>query len=1308
MEMRQTTLSMWRRPYQLEPGRDGAGPQASRGPTQATGASVNLKARGRQSRATGQTTQSPPITLKVVHWNAEGVSGKHGPLSDFLKDHEIDAICIQETHLNASLRFSMEGFQIFRKDRAKRPKEGTTTQRTKRRPKKPSTTPHIKGGIMTLIKNSIPAVEVSNSQKEDLESHTIKLLLPSGALHITNCYSPPDTTLALHNIKVEESRHLVIGDFNSHSPSWGYAKPDSRGEEVEDWMIENKLILINKPHEKPTCYSRGWKTSSTPDLAMATGEIHKLTIREVCSQLGGSDHRPVILNIHSIGYTEHIMAPSWNYKKAKWNAFREKGERSCASLTTDNSLNKDVKLYTQAVMKAAKHTIPRGKRRYYKPFWSEALKNLHGKLSSARDAMEQNPTHENTVQHNEIKDTYNKQKKAEIQKSWNEKTSSLDMEKDLNKLWRLTKVLNEDAGEKYSKTVLEEDGEHHTGKQAANIIADFYKEESKTTISNERIKEVRREIKERLKSQNPPPSMMSPYSLKDLNSSIKKLKTKKAPGKDGVANEMIKNLGPIARQKLLDIINKSWNTGKLPDSWREAITIPIRKKGKDKTKKSSYRPISLLSCLCKVMERMVNTRLMAHLEENNLLNNSQSAYRKNRSTEDQLVYLIQKIENAFQEKKKVLAVFVDLTKAFDKVWKEGLLLKLLRKKIEGKMYTWIQNYLQYRTTRVKLDGKTSHRVTLQQGVPQGGVISPTLFLIFIDDIVDQLSQHIGRALHADDFAAWCESEHLSTARYRMQEVLDQIGTWTSDWGVELNQSKTVTTIFSLSTLPESVSLKIHGKKLKQESNPTYLGVKLDKRLTWSPHLRDVETKATRKIAIMKRLAGTTWGANSTILQRVYTGSIRPTLEYGSSAWAAASNPNKSHLDKVQNTGLRLITGGIKSTPIKAMEKYTGLHSLEDRREEKMLIHSEKLLRLPTHPMNREIQNLTKNRLKRSSFNHQQKNLHSRNRDLLPTISEEIEILSPSTVSHDPDDHLENISISTEVPGIAGKNLQTPIQQKSLTLEMIDASYHHTEWTQVFTDGSADGAVKNGGAGVFIKHMDGKHSTRSFPTGKISTNFRAESTALLHAIKIFSQAPDPPSKIVFFTDCRSLLQTLQKDCTDQQTQDIREALSGLSKQSTVSLQWVPSHCGIAGNEKADALSKEGSKMEQFSHPVSYKEAKTIIHNRYQSKWKEKRGADKSLDAIHLLQRQQQTILFRLRTGHCRLLSHLYKLKISHTNECPCGTGLQTPTHILQFCPKYNVLRCQTWPMGAELNKKLWGDRNDLEKTAGFAIKTGLEI
>ena len=135
---------------------------------------------------------------------------------------------------------------------------------------------------------------------------------------------------------------------------------------------------------------------------------------------------------------------------------------------------------------------------------------------------------------------------------------------------------------------------------------------------------------------------------------------------------MIKHLGPGAREKLLELYNQSWNTCSFPTAWKEAIIIPIPKKQKDPKQKDSYRPISLLSCLGKTLESMVNKRLMWHLESNNIIIKEQSAFRKNRSTEDQLIHLTQSIENAFQMKEKVVATFIDLSKAFDRVWKKGL------------------------------------------------------------------------------------------------------------------------------------------------------------------------------------------------------------------------------------------------------------------------------------------------------------------------------------------------------------------------------------------------------------------------------------------------------------------------------------------------------------------------------------------------------------------------------------------------------------------------------------------------------------
>ncbi|BFZ17227.1 hypothetical protein BsWGS_20266 [Bradybaena similaris] len=266
--------------------------------------------------------------------------------------------------------------------------------------------------------------------------------------------------------------------------------------------------------------------------------------------------------------------------------------------------------------------------------------------------MGDNPSPANIKLYNDKKDEFNKEKITSCQNAWHEKTSNLNMEKDTNKLWNLIKAINEDTTDNRQKIVIKEAEKQYTGKNAANLLADYYSNECNTTIPKPHAQKVNRDIKDKFKHQNPTPSMTTPFTMEELHRATTKLKKKNAPEKDGVTNEMITHLGPAAKEKLLLIYNQSWNSGKFPDKWRKAVILPIKKSQKPKSDKASYRPISLLRSLGKVMERMVNTRLMKNLEEKHLIPNPQTVYRKNHSTEDQLIYLAQEIENAFQDPKK--------------------------------------------------------------------------------------------------------------------------------------------------------------------------------------------------------------------------------------------------------------------------------------------------------------------------------------------------------------------------------------------------------------------------------------------------------------------------------------------------------------------------------------------------------------------------------------------------------------------------------------------------------------------------------
>ena len=613
------TITQWCHSRGPKPGGNGIGPLASKGSTKSTGGSVSLGTRDKQSIATGHPNPKPPNCINIMQWNAEGTYTKKTELQSFLKENLIDIACIQETHLNSSRKFFIRGYDAFRCDRANG---------------------HKGGGVMTLVRHGIAATQIAQTGTENLEHIKIRILTKGEELDITNCYSPPKTNLDLHKLQLSPKSHLIVGDFNSHSPAWGYATQDQRGAEILDWMSDNNLILINKPDDKPSFFSRTWKKSTTPDLAMASEEIQKRTRRSVTSQLGGSDHLPIILHILDMKTnTRHQRKrASWNFKKADWQKFQSLSE-NLGDLVFSEDLNKNTKELTQQILNAAQKSIPRGFRKDYKPYWSKELAAKHQELTIAREEMEANPSTETIVKHNKINKDFTETKISELQNCWSDKTSNLNMENNTGKLWNLVKALNEDITCHKGTPTIESKGSLKTGKHAANVLANHFKLESTIKVPPKRRKEVEKQLENKIQKQRGKnPAMSLELTIEELNDAILKLKTKKAPGKDGIFNEMIKHLGPAARKKLLELYNQSLNAGSFPTAWKEAIIIPIPKKSKDPKEKDSYRPISLLSCLGKTMERIINKRLMWHLEINNLLIKEQSAFRRNRSTEDQLKY----------------------------------------------------------------------------------------------------------------------------------------------------------------------------------------------------------------------------------------------------------------------------------------------------------------------------------------------------------------------------------------------------------------------------------------------------------------------------------------------------------------------------------------------------------------------------------------------------------------------------------------------------------------------------------------------
>ena len=439
------------------------------------------------------------------------------------------------------------------------------------------------------------------------------------------------------------------------------------------------------------------------------------------------------------------------------------------------------------------------------------------------------------------------------------------------------------------------------------------------------------------------------------------------------------------------------------------------------------------------------------------------------------------------------------------------------------------------------------------------------------------------------------------------------------------------------------------------------------------------------------------------LKRLYTGRVRPVLEYGTAACDTTAKSNFYRVIKVQNQATRIITRAMKSTPIMELETITGLQSLDNRRDLKLLSQAAKFKRLQDHPMRQRLSRPTKGRLKRESFIHQSRIFERRQEDIL---DRDPEVIPPCLAVPAWSGRTSPI-IRCTIPGVDQKDSQSGPERKSLTQEYLETNYPKESWTHGYANGSAENAVRNGGEGVYIQYAGGKEDKISLATGLYSTNYKAEAEALKTAaahIEVSTHA----SPNVVLTDALSVLQALQSN-RDTELNDLSAALASLCRGHAVILQWISSHCNVPGNEDADSLAKEGTAKEQVDRSTSYPEVKTILKAKQHSKWRHKHPRYNKADPYYLLTRREQVTVFRLRTGHSRLNYHLNpKVRIGHTEQCPCGIGSQTTEHLLQSCPIYEPLRNGIWPDHTPVARKLYGSLRDLRCTATFIEETGVSI
>ena len=279
----------------------------------------------------------------------------------------------------------------------------------------------------------------------------------------------------------------------------------------------------------------------------------------------------------------------------------------------------------------------------------------------------------------------------------------------------------------------------------------------------------------------------------------------------------------------------------------------LRKKGTEACRVKSYRPISITPCIARLFERTILSRLKSHLTENNLIIKPQSGFRNFRQTKDNLVFLSQKVQQSFIEKKKTLAIIFDIESAFDKVWHNGLLYKLATLKIPYYIIKTIEHFIKDRSFVVKVNGSTSNARTIYNGFPQGAVLSPTLFNIYINDLPIKSTHNESSILFADDIGYLLTFKCPKEAEKISQDYLNHLELWAKKWRLKFAPHKCTLTIFSRARKFDlmELNIKLNGIKIPEDDEPKLFGIKFDRRLNFSAQIKNIKSKVADRLNIMK-------------------------------------------------------------------------------------------------------------------------------------------------------------------------------------------------------------------------------------------------------------------------------------------------------------------------------------------------------------------------------------------------------------------------------------------------------------------------
>lgn len=1152
--------------------------------------------------------------------NIRSVRRKKQELINFIQQEDIDCMALCETFLSPESVLNIPNYVTVRLDRNNRG-----------------------GGIAILVKNNL-RIDIKHQTNNDTKFQALIVKIEN--IDVAIVYNPPNNVINENMMEevVEslESPFIIMGDFNAKHEFWGCRQNNRNGNFLCNYAQYRNWVLMN--NDEATRIGSNDQNNSTLDLCFLSTDIALRYNFSVLHETLNSDHLIIKLmdvenNNSNMLMDNSLTSCRYNTRRADW----EKFETTISDILESSEIN-NINEYIKVITKAASQSIPKSKVSYNlkrKPaiWWDqECDKNIKLRKNITKKFLE-NCTVENWNHLQAIKRKTKRALQRKKKESFNNFINSLNKDTPSSTIWSKLKRFSTGFQQTNNpKNVEENFCERYLDYLCPQMVANISKIEYDI-------------------------NSIEFFTLEEFNFALRNISSS-APGIDKITNDMMWHQPEIAKTAALNIFNKFLINNKIPMELKKTIICPILKPGKPANAMKSFRPISLQSCVLKVLDRMITNRLNWNLENSNNFGSHQFGFRGGKGISEAITNLIAHLYALLYNKKESIIIFIDIEGAYDNVEIPILINLLLTADIPSYLVAIIDNIIRERIIVCKGDSKYINKRISRRGLPQGSPMSPVLFNLYFSKINNEIDGEF--FTYADDIAVVFSAESRPSLVEKTNRELNKLNKKIEDLGLTISKEKTKAMLITRKRNKQIIPIVLDNNRVEYVRDYRYLGVRLKDSLNFTTFAQEQANKADKKLNIIRAIGGIKMGSHPSIMLMAYKAIVRSQMDFGIFLLNENNNRHWEKYESIQARAAKYSLGLMASAPNNFANFEAGLPPIKLRSKYLTNRMAAKQIQILNHETEDSLSEIANN-MTGQKYWAKKKIPNILKYYLINKNKFKIKI-----------ENKPQIYISSYAAQISKKDVFLDWFPNTKTINEVKEGFEEIrrergkDRTEFYTDGSVDTTLGRTGYSVYCPDLAIEKKCR-LPIH--CTVFLSEAIAISEALTMIVNLNI--NRSIIYSDSQSVLQAIKNPSLKTSEYAIITNIKEQLKQCrelnlSVHVVWVPGHMGIGGNEYADGLARRAGNHPNINEitmdwRVYNQVFKKELYEDWQKEWQtstkkkaiiiggiQPRIQKKTwFELYKITNREFITFCSRIRSGHIPTPEFLFKIGKKEDPLCECG-------------------------------------------------------